>query len=47
MEIVSRKENMPADKLMEGVANGTIAIPANINHTSLSPRLSEAVPGPK
>ena len=42
MEIVSRRENMPADKLMEGVANGTIAIPANINHTSLSP---EAVGG--
>lgn len=37
MEIVSQKENMEVEKLMELVASGQIAIPANIHHTSLSP----------
>lgn len=37
MEIVAAKENMGADKLMKLVACGQVAIPANINHTSLSP----------
>ena len=37
MEIVAAKENMDAQKLMELVACGQVAIPANINHTSLSP----------
>ena len=37
MEIVAAKENMGVDKLMKLVACGQVAIPANINHTSLSP----------
>lgn len=37
MEIVSQKENMEVEKLMELVASGQIAIPANVHHTSLSP----------
>lgn len=37
MEIVAAKENMDIDKLRELVACGQVAIPANINHTSLSP----------
>lgn len=37
MEIVAAKENMDVDKLRELVACGQVAIPANINHTSLSP----------
>lgn len=37
MEIVAAKENMDVDKLMKLVACGQVAIPANINHTSLSP----------
>lgn len=37
MKIVSEKENMDINKLMDLVAVGEIAIPANINHTSLSP----------
>lgn len=36
MEIVAKKENMSADELIRRVAAGTIAIPANINHPSLS-----------
>ena len=37
MEIVAKKEYMEADKLRELVAKGVVAIPANINHKSLSP----------
>jgi len=37
MQIVAKKENMNIDKLRELVACGKIAIPANINHASLSP----------
>lgn len=37
MEIVSQKENMEVETLMELVASGQIAIPANVHHTSLSP----------
>ena len=37
MEIVAAKENMGVDKLMKLVTCGQVAIPANINHTSLSP----------
>ncbi|MFQ9933007.1 MAG: phosphomethylpyrimidine synthase ThiC [Lachnospiraceae bacterium] len=37
MEIVAAKENMNVDELMELVAKGQVAIPANINHKSLSP----------
>lgn len=37
MEIVAAKENMDVEKLRELVACGQVAIPANINHTSLSP----------
>ncbi|SES70469.1 phosphomethylpyrimidine synthase ThiC [[Clostridium] polysaccharolyticum] len=36
MEIVSQKETMPMETLISRVAKGEIAIPANINHTSLS-----------
>lgn len=37
MEIVAEKENMTTQRLLELVAIGQVAIPANINHTSLSP----------
>ena len=37
MEIVAEKEKMAPDELMSLVAKGQAAIPANINHTSLSP----------
>lgn len=36
MEVVAKKENMEVSKLMELVAKGTVCIPANINHKSLS-----------
>ncbi len=36
METVAKKENMEVEKLMELVACGQVAIPANILHTSLS-----------
>lgn len=36
MEIVAQKEQMDIKELMELVAKGTVAIPANINHKSLS-----------
>lgn len=36
METVARKENRPVDFIMERVARGTVAIPANVNHASLS-----------
>ena len=36
IETVARKENRPIEFIMERVAKGTIAIPANINHKSLS-----------
>ena len=36
IETVARKENRPVEVIMERVAKGTIAIPANINHKSLS-----------
>ncbi|WP_312833754.1 phosphomethylpyrimidine synthase ThiC [Sedimentibacter saalensis] len=37
MEVVAEKENMNAEKIRELVALGRVAIPANINHKSLSP----------
>lgn len=37
MKTVAKKEHMDQTKLMELVACGTVAIPANKNHTSLSP----------
>lgn len=37
MEIVAAKEHIDADQLRELVAAGQVAIPANKNHTSLSP----------
>lgn len=37
MEAVAKKENTDVSILMERVAKGTVAIPANINHKSLSP----------
>ena len=36
METVAKKENINVKALMQSVAMGEIAIPANINHTSLS-----------
>ena len=36
METVAEKENMDAQDLRELVAQGQVAIPANINHKSLS-----------
>ena len=38
MEIVAKEEYMDINLLMERVANGSIAIPANKNHKSLSPK---------
>ena len=37
MRIVAAKENLPAETIRAGVAEGTIAICANPNHKSLSP----------
>ncbi|MDR0931284.1 MAG: phosphomethylpyrimidine synthase ThiC [Clostridiales bacterium] len=37
MQAVAQKENIDVQTILQGVAQGTIAIPANINHTSLSP----------
>lgn len=37
MEIVAKKEHMTEEKLRELMACGRVAIPANINHKSLSP----------
>ena len=36
MQTVAEKENMDVNKLMALVASGTVAIPANVNHKSLS-----------
>lgn len=37
MSVVAKKEFMPEEKLRELVAAGRVAIPANVNHKSLSP----------
>jgi phosphomethylpyrimidine synthase len=37
MKVVAKKENLAEELIRERVAVGTIAIPANINHTSLDP----------
>ncbi len=37
MQVVAKKENMQAEQLMKLVACGQVAIPCNINHTSISP----------
>lgn len=37
IQTVAEKEKRPVEFIMEGVAKGTIAIPANINHKNLSP----------
>jgi len=37
-EHVARSENVPLDLVLEGLANGTIVIPANPRHSSLQPR---------
>lgn len=37
MEIVAKKERMEPEKLRELVAKGWVAVPANVNHKSLSP----------
>ncbi|MDP4133412.1 MAG: phosphomethylpyrimidine synthase ThiC [Bacillota bacterium] len=36
METVAKKENIDVHKLMDSVASGSVSIPANIRHTSLS-----------
>ncbi len=36
IELVARKESMDVQKLMDLVASGAVAIPANVNHKSLS-----------
>lgn len=37
LEIVAKKENMSTEELMDLVARGQVAIPANINHTCIDP----------
>jgi len=37
IEEVARAENLPVEKVREGVARGAIVIPANVNHKSLRP----------
>lgn len=37
MEIVAKKENMSTEELMNLVARGQVAIPANVNHTCINP----------
>ena len=37
MEIVAQKEHLEPEVIRQRVAQGTVVIPANINHTSLSP----------
>lgn len=37
MEIVAAKENMDVELLRERIADGSVVIPANKKHTSLSP----------
>jgi phosphomethylpyrimidine synthase len=37
MRRVAKKENLAAELIRERVAAGTVAIPANVNHTSLDP----------
>jgi phosphomethylpyrimidine synthase len=37
MNLVARKEEVDAGLVRQGVAEGTIVIPANINHTNLAP----------
>ena len=37
MEIVAEKENRTAEEIRQWVAEGKVAIPANINHKSLDP----------
>lgn len=37
LQAVAEKEHMAAEKLMELVASGKVAIPANKNHTCLNP----------
>ena len=42
IEKVAKKEKMDVDKLMELVASGKVAIPANKHHKSLMQRVLEA-----
>lgn len=37
MKIIAEKENLPVEKIREGVAKGVIAICANVNHQNLIP----------
>jgi len=37
METVAKKEQIPVETLMKHIATGSVVIPANINHISLSP----------
>ena len=38
MKIVAQEEHIPVETIRERVANGTIAICANVNHENLRPR---------
>ena len=38
MELVARYEGLEAEFIQEGIKQGTIVIPANVNHTNLTPR---------
>lgn len=38
MELVAQYEGLEAEFIRQGLAQGTIVIPANINHTNLTPR---------
>ncbi len=38
MELVAQQEGVDAEFVRQGIAGGTIVIPANINHTNLVPR---------
>jgi phosphomethylpyrimidine synthase len=37
MELVAQQEGLDAELIREGVANGTVVIPANVNHNNLVP----------
>ena len=37
MEKAAAMENVPVEVIRAGLADGTIVIPANVNHTSLEP----------
>ena len=38
MEAVAQYDKIDTEVIRQGIANGTVVIPANINHTNLTPR---------